>query len=210
MNKQGLALQTSTGDLGLAFVDCQGKFYCNYWDLGRELADRLQEILAGFVKEVTSWNKLDFLAVSLGPGSYTSTRIGVVTARILAQQLNLPVVGISNTELLAWEEAKRQQKQAVIAVEMPASNGEVYGAIYRRNNEYLLLEEVEKCRAMMPKKWQEISEEYKQRYPEGIVAVKSPPKLGYTAKYLLEISQLKIDALLEKTTYNWKNLLPLY
>lgn len=210
MNKQGLALQTSTGDLGLAFVDYQGKFYYDSWDLGRELADLLQEILAGFVNKVTSWDKLDFLAVSLGPGSYTSTRIGVVTARILAQQLNLPVVGISNTELLAWEEAKRQQKQAVIAVEMPASNGEIYGAIYKSYNRGIPLEEMKRCSGMTPEKWQEILEEYKQKYPEGIVILKSPAKLAYTAKYLLEISQLKIDNQEAKTTYNWKNLLPLY
>ncbi|MBI4532452.1 MAG: tRNA (adenosine(37)-N6)-threonylcarbamoyltransferase complex dimerization subunit type 1 TsaB [Candidatus Melainabacteria bacterium] len=45
---------------------------------------------------------LSALVVGLGPGSFTGLRIGVVTARTLAQALNLPVLGISTLECLAW------------------------------------------------------------------------------------------------------------
>ncbi len=50
------------------------------------------------------WRKRDLscLAVGRGPGSFTGVRTGLVTARTLAQGLQLPVVGVSTFECLAW------------------------------------------------------------------------------------------------------------
>ena len=44
---------------------------------------------------------LDGIAVSLGPGSFTGLRIGIATAKGLAQGLNIPVVGIPTLDGLA-------------------------------------------------------------------------------------------------------------
>ena len=94
MSQQGLALHTTTGELGIALVNHQGLYRFESWDLGRRLANEIQIKLAEFIQPL-SWQDLDFIAVAKGPGSYTSTRIGVVTAKTLAQQLQLPVYGIS-------------------------------------------------------------------------------------------------------------------
>lgn len=78
------------------------------------------------------WTELAWIAVLKGPGSFTGTRIGVVAARTLAQQLNLPLFGFSNLAIAAWITAQSAApKDWTIAVSQSGQRGTVYGAIYR-------------------------------------------------------------------------------
>ena len=75
-----------------------------------------------------TWQDLGWLAVANGPGGFTGTRLAVVTARTLGQQLNLPVFTISSLAAIAWQ----SQQVGSIAISMPAQRGEVFGAVYNR------------------------------------------------------------------------------
>ena len=49
------------------------------------------------------FRNLGGIAVSLGPGLYTGMRVGVATAKALAQALSVPIVGMASLDLLAYE-----------------------------------------------------------------------------------------------------------
>jgi tRNA threonylcarbamoyl adenosine modification protein YeaZ len=101
--KYGLALHTTTPELGLAMSNFAGDIRSNVWNLERELSSYLHQYLSEFIKPQT-WADLAFIAVAKGPGGFTGTRIGVVTARTLGQQLNIPVFAISNLAAVAWSQ----------------------------------------------------------------------------------------------------------
>jgi tRNA threonylcarbamoyladenosine biosynthesis protein TsaB len=98
-----LALHTTTTKLELAIAeinqnsDRNSQIYNIYkqqsWELGRELSVQLHDCLSMFVGDL-SWTDFAFLAIATGIGSFTGTRIGVVVARTLGEQLNIPVYGI--------------------------------------------------------------------------------------------------------------------
>ncbi|OCR01586.1 tRNA N6-adenosine(37)-N6-threonylcarbamoyltransferase complex dimerization subunit TsaB [Oscillatoriales cyanobacterium USR001] len=104
----GLAIHTSSPELGLAISNFAGDNRCQIWNLGRDLATHLHQHILDFIQPQT-WADLGFIAVAKGPGSFTGTRIGVVTARTLAQQLDIPLFAISTLATMAWEERKKEE-----------------------------------------------------------------------------------------------------
>ncbi|MGH2736668.1 MAG: tRNA (adenosine(37)-N6)-threonylcarbamoyltransferase complex dimerization subunit type 1 TsaB [Actinomycetota bacterium] len=68
------------------------------------------------------------VAVSLGPGLYTGMRVGVATAKALAQALSVPIVGMASLDLLAYE--VRYAPKPICAV-LDARRREVFHAFYR-------------------------------------------------------------------------------
>jgi len=93
--KYGLALHTTSSQLGFSISDFDGDTRSQTWDLGRELSNVLHDCLAKFISPQTL-HEIAFVAVAKGPGSFTSTRIGLVTARTLGQQLKIPVFAFSS------------------------------------------------------------------------------------------------------------------
>ena len=143
----GFAIHTCGPDLGLALGDLDGETRHQTWPLKRELSTHLHSLLMEFI-DPYRWQDFSFLAVAQGPGGFTGTRIGVVTARTLAQQLEIPLFGVSSLaavaqrRLAALSQAERSGNGAGdrtpdIAVEMQAQRGQLYTAIYRPTAEGL-------------------------------------------------------------------------
>lgn len=122
-----LALHTTTPQLGLAIASLTGEVRSRTWDLGRGVSSVLHEYLAEFLKP-QQWSDLAYLAVAKGPGGFTGTRIGVVTARVLAQQLDIPLFAVSTLAAIAQTQP---QGDRLLAVEMKARRSRLFVALYR-------------------------------------------------------------------------------
>jgi tRNA threonylcarbamoyladenosine biosynthesis protein TsaB len=83
---------------------------------------------------------LDVIGVGVGPGSFTGIRIAVSTARMLAQVLGKPLVGLQTQLIYAvCVEAERGDN---ILVAFDAKKGRVFGALYRKSGQHLAPDEV--------------------------------------------------------------------
>lgn len=71
---------------------------------------------------------LGHIAVAIGPGAYTSLRVGLATVMGLAQTNNIPVVPVSSLCAMAWG-AKKEGELTVPLLK--AGRGYVYAAGYR-------------------------------------------------------------------------------
>lgn len=133
----GLAIHTCGPDLGLALSNFDGEIRHQTWALGRDLSTQLHQLLIEFVAPYT-WQDFSFLAVAQGPGGFTGTRIGVVTARTLAQQLEIPLFGVSSLAAVAQRALEQSPAEgSAIAVEMQAQRGQLFTAIYKATAEGL-------------------------------------------------------------------------
>lgn len=68
------------------------------------------------------------IAVGLGPGLFTGLRVGVTTAKVMAQALRVPVVGVPSLDLVAYP--VRHTSRLIVAV-LDARRREVFHARYR-------------------------------------------------------------------------------
>ena len=84
-------------------------------------AARLLPLAAQALAEAgVAWEDLDRLAVGVGPGGFTGLRIGIATARALAQARELPLVPVGSLEALA---AGADDPPGVIAAVLDARRG---------------------------------------------------------------------------------------
>lgn len=86
-----------------------------------------------------SLDNIDLLACCLGPGSFTGIRIGVGTVLAFKDSLNIPSVGISSLEALAYN----INTDGIICSLIDAKNNNVYfGVFEKKNNIVTQLEEL--------------------------------------------------------------------
>lgn len=97
-----LALDTSTSWISLALYDGTYVRYEKTWEGQHhhtvELAPAIEQL---FIQTGTTREDLTGLAVAIGPGSFTSLRIGLALVKGMALGLSLPVVGVPSLDVLA-------------------------------------------------------------------------------------------------------------
>ena len=80
------------------------------------------------------FSKLDRIAVTIGPGTFTGARIGVSAARALALVTAAPVVTVSSLRLMAFSPEILSSPEKTIAIATDARRGEVYFERFEHRN----------------------------------------------------------------------------
>lgn len=154
---------------------------------------------------------MDGIGVNMGPGSFTGIRASATVARIMAQQLNIPVVGISSLQI--YSNLNNTSKDALCLLD--ARKGMAYIAVYSQfgeekippkavyyaealsiaqNMDYFIISD-----ARMAEKLYQIG-------LKSLITDESQADMGV---YLAEITyNLLSEGDAEK--YNWKKFKPLY
>lgn len=78
---------------------------------------------------------MDVIAVAAGPGSFTGLRIGISIAKGLAWQGDLPCIGVSTLEAMAWNLA--HMEDFIICPVMDARRNQVYNALFQSDGRTL-------------------------------------------------------------------------
>jgi len=76
------------------------------------------------------WSDVDRIAVGVGPGTFTGLRVGIATARGLAQSLASELVGVPSLQALGAPALVAEGRPAVLAV-IDARRGEAFAAAYQ-------------------------------------------------------------------------------
>ena len=195
----------------LVFDTCLDKMYVTLAENDKILSSEVvtnkdnkyhSAFLISTIKEILKSNNLtpkdlDAIGTNIGPGSFTGIRACTTVARMMAQQLDLPAVGISSLDILS--KINPTDKPSMVALDARKNSaylhydGKIHGAVQ--------LEEI--------KELLETNEYYL------ITDDKLQPILGVTSyqqgEYALGeiLAQLALEEL-EQNSPKWQELKPLY
>jgi len=135
-----LSLDTATADTVVG-LSIEGRvaveLRCGPGEDGRpNHAATVLELTAEAVDEAGGWDAIDAIAVGVGPGTYTGLRIGISTARALAQARGLGLIGVSSLEALARGMGEADVSRDRLAL-IDARRKQVFAALYDGGGELI-------------------------------------------------------------------------
>ncbi|MBE0669824.1 MAG: tRNA (adenosine(37)-N6)-threonylcarbamoyltransferase complex dimerization subunit type 1 TsaB [Anaerolineales bacterium] len=97
-----LAVDTSTAQVGLALYDGTQVLGEMTWSTRQHHTTELAPALSGLLSwSAVSMDMVTALAVAIGPGSFTSLRVGLSLVKGIALARHLPIVGIPTLDVIA-------------------------------------------------------------------------------------------------------------
>lgn len=126
-----LAVDTSTAQVGLALYDGARVLGDMTWTTRQHHTTELAPALAGLLARCgNSMDMVHALGVAIGPGSFTSLRVGLSFVKGLALARALPVIGIPTLDVIAA--AQPVGKHALVAV-LQAGRGRIALGWYKNS-----------------------------------------------------------------------------
>lgn len=124
-----LGMDCATDTVGLALLEGEGELGEIHLGPGRHHAEVLLPALANLLTLTgLTMEKIDLIACTAGPGSFTGVRMGVTTAKGLAMAAAKPIVGVSTLAALA---ANGLPCAGLVCPLLDARRDQVYAGLYR-------------------------------------------------------------------------------
>lgn len=136
----------TSNSLIISILENNKEIYCfNSHEI--ETSSKVMAILdEAFTKTNLNIRDIAKIFIVNGPGSFTGIRVGVTIAKTIGFCLNIPIIPLSELELLATTNTDTDYNVSLI----DARRGYVYGAIYDKNlnsyfkGQHILLSDLEK------------------------------------------------------------------
>ena len=124
-----LGIETATDRVACAIGGVEGELASFSAARGRRHAETLAPAIEFICKKACiDIHQVSVIAVDIGPGLFSGLRVGLATAKAIAQALRIPVIGMSSLDLLAHQ--VRHSPRLIVPV-VDARRGEVFSAFYR-------------------------------------------------------------------------------
>lgn len=125
-----LGIETATERVSVAVGGHEGVLGMFEVTRGRRHAETLTPAIDFVCRQAdVTLDEISVVAVDMGPGLFTGMRVGLASAKAIAQALRVPMIAISSLDLLAYP-LRRTDK--VIAAVIDARKGEIFYALYRQ------------------------------------------------------------------------------
>lgn len=126
-----LAVDTSSKLCSVAILEDKNLIKKLELDNGLTHSQTLMPLIQQLLNECSlSLNNINLLVSDIGPGSFTGIRIGVSSCKAFSDSLNIPCVGISSLEVLAYN----IQNDGIICSTIDCKNNNCYFALYELNS----------------------------------------------------------------------------
>ena len=133
-----LSIETSSKICSVAILEDRNLVKKIELNNGLTHSETLMPLIEQILEETKlTLSQIDLLVCDIGPGSFTGIRIGVATVKAFSDSLDIPAVGISSLEGLAYS----IKTNGIICSMIDCKNDNCYYAIYQlENGQYTLLE----------------------------------------------------------------------
>lgn len=124
-----LGIETATRMSSVALGAREGTIAGRSTAQGRGHVEFLMPAITALCEETgVQLEHLGAVAVDVGPGLFTGMRVGIATAKTIAQTLTIPLIGVASLDLLAF--GVRYSPKLIVPC-IDAKRGEVFAAFYR-------------------------------------------------------------------------------
>lgn len=154
-----LGIESSTPTASVALAGPGGLVGEITLNIGLTHSEQLLPLIVDLLEQSRySLEQVEGIAVSGGPGSFTGLRIGMATAKALAQGAGIPLLAVPTLDALAYTQ---WGCGALVSPVMNARKKEVYTALYRfKDQEPELLEPYQ---AVNPAEWVGVLAKYSRK-----------------------------------------------
>lgn len=128
------AINTSTSRFSVALIEEGGALVEEYLisPSGKNFRGLIPAVDSLFASTGVTVHDLRAVAVATGPGSFTGLRVGLSTAKGIAYSLNVPLIGVSSLEAMAYQMPYTEYTLCPI---ISSRKGDIFAALFKWDNE---------------------------------------------------------------------------